>query len=381
MSWFPKSVASFCERIARTFMLKQVPQFQPIWWEEDQEGARVSLLDQTQLPQQTIYLSLTREEEVAEAIRELRVRGAVSIAAAAAYGLLLGLARLAHAQSGEERMDEVRAHLQQVGDLLCSTRPTAVNLAWAVKRILKCADEHLPHVRGSRELLACLRDEAEMMVQEDRAACLRMGQLGAALLTDGDTVLTHCNTGMLATMGLGTALAPLYVAHRAGKRIHVLVDETRPVLQGARLTAWELQREGVPFTLITDNMAGYFMRQGRVQAVFVGADRIAANGDVANKIGTYSLAVLASAHHIPFYVVAPTSTFDLSLSSGELIPVEQRALEEVTTIQGKALAPAGVSVANPAFDVTPHDYISALITEKGILRAPYAASLSQVDWD
>ncbi len=348
---------------------------QPIWWEESEQGAVVRLLDQTLLPQQIKYFRLTHEEEVAEAIRSLRVRGAVSLATAAAFGLLLGLARQLREQADDLDLATAWEHLQAVGELLRGTRPTAVNLAWAVRRMLQCADENIPHVRSAAELLHVLLDDAQAIVREDREACLRMGRLGADLIAEGDTLLTHCNAGALATMGIGTALAPIYVAHRAGKHIHVLVDETRPLLQGARLTAWELQREGVPLTLITDNMAGYWMRQGRVQAVFVGADRIAANGDVANKIGTYSVAVLASVHHIPFYVVAPTSTFDLSLPSGEHIPVEQRHAEEVTTVQGVALAPAGVVAANPAFDITPHQYVTALITEKGLFRAPYGASL------
>jgi methylthioribose-1-phosphate isomerase len=240
-------------------------------------------------------------------------------------------------------------------------------------------DENLHSLSSSQELKQILLNEALTIAKEDCDACLHMGELGASLIADGDTLLTHCNTGALATAGIGTALAPIYVAHHAGKKIHVLVDETRPVLQGARLTAWELQREGVPLTLITDNMAGYFMQQGIVKAVFVGADRIAANGDVANKIGTYSVAVLAHVHKIPFYVVAPTSTIDLSLASGEHIPVEQRKQEEVTTIKGVAIAPHGVPVANPAFDVTPHQYVTAIITERGIIREPYEVALRDLD--
>jgi methylthioribose-1-phosphate isomerase len=245
--------------------------------------------------------------------------------------------------------------------------------------MLKCMDENLHNLSLPQNLKPLLLNEALTIAQEDRDACLKMGELGASLIADGDTLLTHCNTGALATAGIGTALAPIYVAHHAGKKLHVLVDETRPVLQGARLTAWELQREGVPLTLITDNMAGYFMRQGHIKAVFVGADRIAANGDVANKIGTYSVAVLARAHSIPFYVVAPTSTVDLSLSSGEYIPVEQRKPEEVTSVQGVEIAPPGVPVANPAFDITPHQYVTAIITERGIIREPYDVALRDSD--
>jgi methylthioribose-1-phosphate isomerase len=349
--------------------------FRTVWWEENEQGASVGLIDQTLLPQQTKYLRLTHEEDVAEAIRALRVRGAPAIGGAAAFGLVLGLARLLRERAGILDLAEARAHLQATGDLLSSTRPTAVNLAWAIKRLLKHVDERLTQISDAQELLNSIKAEAQEIEREDREACIRMGELGADLLNEGDTVLTHCNAGALAAMGIGTALAPIYAAHRTGKHIHVLVDETRPVLQGARLTAWELQRAGVPLTLITDNMAGYFMRQGRVKAVFVGADRIAANGDVANKIGTYSIAVLASVHQIPFYVVAPTSTLDLSLPSGEHIPVEQRRPEEVTSIQGVTLAPPGVAVANPAFDITPNQYVTALITEKGIFRAPYDIAL------
>lgn len=350
-------------------------QLQLLWWEEDEQGGSVRLLDQTLLPQETMYLKLTHEDEMAEAIRTLRVRGAPAIGAAAAFGIVLGLKRELRARSGTCTLAQARTVVQVVGDMLIGTRPTAVNLAWAVRRLVRRADEYLAGSGHAEELARVLLHEAQELVREDREACERMGELGASLIAEGDTLLTHCNAGALATLGIGTALAPLYVAHRSGKRVHVLVDETRPVLQGARLTAWELQRAGVPLTLITDNMAGYFMHQGRVQAVFVGADRIVANGDVANKIGTYSVAVLAHAHQIPFYVVAPTSTFDFSLASGDQIPVEQRRPEEVTSVRGAVIAPAGVDVANPAFDVTPHQYVSALITEKGIFRAPYDVSL------
>jgi methylthioribose-1-phosphate isomerase len=353
-------------------------QIQPVWLGENEQGIFVRLLDQTLLPQQVAYLVLFHEEEVADAIRSLRVRGAVSIAVAAAFGLVLALARQLHEKASDLGLAEARLQVQVAGQLLCATRPTAVNLAWAVQRMLKRMEERLPQLGSAQELLLVLRDEALALVQEEQEACLRMGQLGASLIADGDTLLTHCNTGILATAGIGTALAPIYVAHRSGKHIHVLVDETRPVLQGARLTAWELLHEGVSLTLITDSMAGYFMHQGRIQAVFVGADRIAANGDVANKIGTYSLSVLATVHHIPFYVVAPRSTFDLSLPTGEHIPVEQRAPEEVTTVQGVTITAAGVAAANPSFDITPHQYVTALITEQGIVRPPYDKALQKL---
>jgi len=364
-----------------------------VWWEEDEQGAAVCLIDQSLLPLEVRYLKLRHEQEVAEAIQSLRVRGAPAIGVAAAFGTVLSLFCLLrernafhpHTSSSEwgvkciskDEIDLIGAqlHVRSAGEHLKSTRPTAVNLAWAVERMLKHMDENLHSISSTQELKQLLLTEALTIAQEDCDACLRMGELGASLIADGDTLLTHCNTGALATTGIGTALAPIYVAHHAGKKLHVLVDETRPVLQGARLTAWELQREGVPLTLITDNMAGYFMRQGHIKAVFVGADRIAANGDVANKIGTYSVAVLASVHKIPFYVVAPTSTIDLSLPSGEHIPVEQRKPEEVTTVKGVAIAPPGVAVANPAFDITPHQYVTAIITERGIIREPYDVTL------
>ena len=345
-----------------------------IWWEEDEHGGILFLLDQTALPLETRYLKLRHEQEVAEAICSLRVRGAPALGVAAAFGLVLAFSRLLHEQ-GTLSIADARAHLASVGQLLKSTRPTAVNLAWAIERMLRYMDERVSDKTSTQELLSLLRDEAFALMQEDHDACLRMGKFGARLIADGDTVLTHCNAGILATTGIGTALAPIYVAHTMGKRLHVFVDETRPVLQGARFTTWELQRAGVPLTLITDNMAGYFMRQGRINAVFVGADRITANGDVANKIGTYTLAVLARVHGIPFYVVAPTSTIDLSFASGDLIPVEQRMPEEVTTVRGRVIAPANVPVANPAFDITPHRYVTSLITEKGMIQAPYQRTL------
>lgn len=358
-------------------MLEQQQQYlRTIWWEENQQGGTVCLIDQTLLPRQVRYLELHHEQEVAEAIVSLRVRGAPAIGVAAALGMVLALSRLLKEQAVS--VAEAQQHVRVTGQMLCQTRPTAVNLANAVTRLLRCMDEHAQSMASAQDLFQLLRDEALALAQEDQAACLRMGELGASLIAEGDTLLTHCNAGALATTGIGTALAPMYVAHQAGKKFHVFVDETRPVLQGARLTAWELQRAGIPLTLIADNMAGYFMRQGRIQAVFVGADRIAANGDVANKIGTYSVAVLANVHRIPFYVVAPISTIDLALASGEEIPVEQRGSEEVTTVRGQAIAPVGVQTANPAFDITPHHYVTAIITERGIVRTPYNPSLREI---
>ena len=360
-----------------------------VWWEETQKALTqqaehttqagvVYLLDQSLLPQEIVYLRLTHEQQVADAIKTLKVRGAPVIGVTAAFGFALAFWRLLQEYGETLTMPEVQAHLRSVGSLLSSTRPTAVNLFWAIERMQQCANRALREQATLFQLAQALRDEAQAIADEDAAACLQMGRYGAELIADGDTLLTHCNAGALATAGLGTALAPVYVAHESGKKLHVFVDETRPVLQGARLTAWELQQEGIPLTLITDNMVGHFMQRGGIHAVFVGADRIAANGDVANKIGTYGVAVLAHAHHIPFYVVAPRATIDLALLSGEQIPIEQRNPEEVTSVRGIAIAPVGVHAANPAFDVTPHAYISAIITERGIVRAPFETNLREI---
>lgn len=347
-----------------------------VWWGEGEHGAAVHLVDQSLLPQQVVYLRLTHEEQVADAITTLKVRGAPAIGVTAAFGMALASARLLRERGSSLTLTEAQDHLRAVGERLRATRPTAVNLSWAVARIEECVRRASAEECSPRRLAQLVQEEAQTIAAEDFDACMRMGRYGADLIADGDVLLTHCNAGALATAGLGTALAPMYVAHRAGKRIHVFVDETRPVFQGARLTAWELQQEGVPLTLITDNMAGHFMHHGGIKAVFVGADRVAANGDVANKIGTYSVAVLAHAHHIPFYVVAPCSTIDLALSTGEYIPIEQRHPDEVTGVRGMAIAPEGVHAANPAFDVTPHTYVTAIITEKGIARAPYKEALA-----
>lgn len=355
------------------------PHIRTVWWEEDASGAAVCLLDQSLLPQEVTYLRLTHEQQVAEAIQRLRVRGAPAIGVTAAFGMALSLYRLWQERGPTScSEEEIRVHIQAAGNLLRSTRPTAVNLFWAIERMQHCANQALTEFRSLGDLAQRLYKEAQSIADEDFAACLQMGHYGAALISDGDTLLTHCNAGILATAGWGSALAPVYVAHKSGKHIHIFVDETRPILQGARLTAWELQQEGIPLTLITDNMVGHFMQQGRIKAVFVGADRVAANGDVANKIGTYSVAVLAHVHAIPFYVVAPCSTVDLKLASGEQIPIEQRNPEEVTSVRGTVIAPANIHVENPAFDVTPHRYISAIITERGIARSPYAPSLRSI---
>ena len=279
---------------------------------------------------------------------------------------------MALAARGVERSALLPA-LRDAKRTLDASRPTAVNLAWATARLLGVAEALAPDLdaAAAERLLA----EAHAVRAEDLAMCHAIGEHGAALLADGARVLTHCNAGGLATAGYGTALAPLKTAHAAGKRLHVLVDETRPFLQGARLTAWELRAAGIPQTLITDNMAGYFMRRGEVDCIIVGADRIVRNGDVANKIGTYSLAVLARAHGIPFYVAAPSSTIDTRLATGDDIPIEQRAADEVTHLAGIQLAPDGVSAAHPAFDVTPHELITAIITEQGVVTPPFADQL------
>lgn len=364
-------------------MINEHPQcgLRTVWWEESAQEGVVCMIDQTALPQDLLTLRLTDEEQVAEAIRTLKVRGAPAIGVAAASGIALAFHRLLKGGGDEQetitpqQAQELQERLRAVSDLLASTRPTAVNLFWAIERMQRCAGALLSDGCSLAQLAQRLRDEAQAIAVEDFEACKQMGLYGAQLIADGASLLTHCNAGALATAGWGTALAPMYVAHKAGKSIHVFVDETRPILQGARLTAWELQQEGIALTLITDNMAAHFMRRGEINAVFVGADRIAANGDFANKIGTYGVAVLARAHSIPFYVVAPLSTIDLKLPSGEQIPIEQRNPTEVTTIRGMPVAPAGVHVANPAFDVTPHSYVTAIITERGIARPPYDVAL------
>ncbi|HEX6799423.1 MAG TPA: S-methyl-5-thioribose-1-phosphate isomerase [Ktedonobacterales bacterium] len=355
-----------------------------LWW--DASAGCLRLIDQTLLPDRCEVIACRDADSVAEAIRTLRVRGAPAIGVAAAYGLALDArAMLADATADALASDEAgrppdapAARLRATAKQLRTTRPTAVNLGWALDRMLRAAREHFTGDESVRTLPDALLAEADAIAAEDAAACQAMGALGAELIADGDTLLTHCNAGALATAGIGTALAPIFVAHASGKRLHVYVDETRPVLQGARLTAWELQRAGVPLTLISDNMAAHFMRHGGIRAVFVGADRIAANGDTANKIGTYGLAVLARAHGIPLYIVAPRSTVDLSLPSGDTIPIEQRAAAEVTHVRGVALAPAGVLAANPAFDVTPAEYITAIVTEAGIARPPFGPALAKL---
>jgi len=345
-----------------------------LWWDE-KRGA-LAMIDQSALPIEVHVLTLTTATEVADAIRTLKVRGAPAIGVAAAFGFALG-ARAAMRETRDAAT--LRGRLDELAQMLVATRPTAVNLTWAVRRMRAAADSQLAADEADvNQISNVLFSEAQRIASEDASACRAMGELGAELIHDGDRLLTHCNAGALATAGMGTALAPIFVAHQAGKRLHVYVDETRPVLQGARLTAWELQRAGVPLTLITDSMAAHIIKRANVNGIFVGADRIAANGDVANKIGTYGLAVIAREHGVPFYVVAPRSTIDLTLPSGEAIPIEERSPEEVTHVRGQRIAPEGVAVANPAFDITPARFVAAIITEAGIIRPPYREGLREV---
>jgi methylthioribose-1-phosphate isomerase len=329
------------------------------------------LLDQRLLPVEETWLEYTDYRDIAEAIRTMVVRGAPAIGVTAAFGAALGARQIEAAD-----FDGFFAEFESVCALLGATRPTAVNLFWALERMQECAraNRSLPLAELKARLLA----EALEMAAEDERINRAMGGHGAALIADGARVLTHCNAGALATAGYGTALGVIRAAVEAGKKVAVLADETRPWLQGARLTAWELQRDNIPVTLICDNMAGYLMSQGEIDCVIVGADRIAANGDTANKIGTYTVAVLAKEHGLPFYVAAPISTIDLSLESGAQIPIEERDRREVTHSGERQLAPAGVAVRNPAFDVTPARLISAIITERGLARGDFQTQLRQL---
>jgi methylthioribose-1-phosphate isomerase len=335
--------------------------FETVSWSGGLDG-HVRLLDQTRLPLERAFLEIRSVDEMRDAIRRLAVRGAPAIGVAAAWGLLLAFREI-----DEHSRENVLGVVRESAATLAKARPTAVNLFWALERMLACASR----TSGDGQAIqAALFAEAQAIQREDQAACERMGELGAQFLRDGASVLTHCNAGALATAGIGTALAPIYCAARKGLRLRVFADETRPLLQGARLTAWELAQNGIDVTLITDSMAGKLMQEGRIDCVFVGADRIARNGDVCNKIGTYSVATLARAHSIPFYVVAPLSTFDARAADGGAIPIEERAAEEVTQGFGPRTAPAGVRVYNPAFDVTPARLVSAIVTEAGVLHAP-----------
>ena len=336
------------------------------------EGVR--FIDQTKLPLEENYVLATTYEQVADVIVTMVVRGAPAIGVSAAYGVALGVLRTTCATASE-----FASEFQKICDRLAGTRPTAVNLFWAIDRMKRLFDQ----LAGSGVALDQIKEkmlaEAHAMYEEDIAACKAMGAFGGALLPDAGGVLTHCNAGALATCGYGTALGVIRSAVEMGKKIKVFADETRPFLQGARLTAWELMEDGIDTTVICDNMAASLMRSGHIQAVVVGADRIAANGDAANKIGTYNVAILAKEHGIPFYVAAPWSTIDMATATGELIPIEERPAIEVTHHGGKQLTPHNVGIRNPAFDVTPAKYITAIITERGVLQAPYTESLAKME--
>lgn len=345
--------------------------FETIEWTD----AGVVMLDQRRLPGEEIYNTYTRPEEVAEAIRSMVIRGAPAIGVAAAMGLALGALRLSEetargdAQAGR---DAFARGFAQLCDLFAATRPTAVNLFWAIARMKRVAAESGSDPRAVARRLV---DEAARMKEEDIASCRAIGRNGEPLVPQGALILTHCNAGALATAGYGTALGVVRAAQEAGKNVRVLADETRPFLQGARLTAWELLKDSIDATVITDGMAGHFFRKGEITIAVVGADRIAANGDVANKIGTYQVAVLAKENGVPFYVAAPLSTIDLAIPDGDHIPIEERASEEVTHLAGTRVVAEGAGVRNPAFDVTPHRYVTAIITDRGVARAPYIESL------
>lgn len=341
--------------------------FRTIEWKND----RLVLLDQTRLPREEIYVECRSYQEVARAIKRMVVRGAPAIGVAAAFGMALGAlqAKARDPATFLRKMD-------RIGQTLIMTRPTAINLFWAVERLQRVAKENLK--KGVLTVKEALKREALRVMEEDLWANREMGRQGQILIGEGHSILTHCNAGALATAGHGTALGVIRAAFAAGKRIHVFIDETRPLLQGSRLTAWELMKDRIPCTLIADSMAGALMAQGKIDLAIVGADRIAANGDVANKIGTYSVALLCYAHGIPFYVAAPTSTIDFSTKTGEAIPIEQRADREMTSWHGSRIAPEGVRALNPAFDVTPNRYVTAIITEKGIVQKPFKASLKKI---
>ncbi len=345
-------------------------------------GEAVRLLDQTRLPLETTYVDIVDERQMWDAIKRLVVRGAPAIGVAAAFGVYLGVRG-----SGDGSRGAFGRRLSEVCDYLATSRPTAVNLFWAIERIRRCASEFLAALPASEADVSAVRvrilQEAVAMLEEDTQTCRAIGEAGVALFEalprgpQGDiSVLTHCNAGGLCSVEYGTALAPIYTGAERGLRFHVFADETRPLLQGSRITAYELQRNGVPVTVICDNMAASVMAHGKVAAVIVGADRIAANGDVANKIGTLGVAILARHFGIPFYVAAPMSTVDFKLSSGDGIPIEQRDPAEVTAAWGRATAPPGVAVHNPAFDVTPAALVTAIITERGVLTAPYREALT-----
>lgn len=329
---------------------------------------RLRILDQSKLPWEETFADLGDYRDVVLAIKDMKVRGAPTIGITAAYGIALGASAIRAVNR-----DEFLLQLGEIMQAFALSRPTAVNLFRSIDRMKKAT-----RGEGVTAMKSALVSEAKRIHREEMTATRQISRLGAELIEDGYTVLTHCNAGPLATAGYGTALGAITAARDQGKRVSVVATETRPLLQGARLTTWELKQKGIPVTLITDSMAGHFMQRQEIDCVVVGADRIAANGDVANKIGTYTLAVLARAASIPFYVAAPTSSIDLSLSSGDQIPIEERSPEEVTSVRGIPIAPEGVKAANPAFDVTPHSYVTAIITEKGITREPYTEALQAI---
>ncbi len=341
--------------------------FRTIEWRDN----KVVMLDQTRLPGEEVYNEYGDFKGVAEAISGMVIRGAPAIGVAAAMGIALGARDII-----ADTFESFFRQLTNVCDIMAKTRPTAVNLFWAIERMKRVAEAN--QEKGLDAIREVLKAEAIRIEEEDLALCRAIGRHGATLIEKGMTILTHCNAGGLATAGYGTALGVIRAAHEAGKDIRVFVDETRPWLQGARLTAWELLREGIPVTLIADSMAGWFMKKGEIDLCVVGADRIAANGDTANKIGTYSVAVLARENNIPFYVAAPTSTFDMTIKSGDDIPIEERHSREVTHLQGLPVAPEGVAVRNPAFDVTPARYITGIITEKGVVTGDYGRQLRRL---
>lgn len=340
------------------------------------QGEYLRLIDQTKLPLVTEYIDCRDYQGVAQAIRNMQVRGAPAIGTAAAFGMVLAAQSCSWMQSEVNYWEGLRESLHLAANDLKATRPTAVNLFWALDRMLRKLEE-IPN-KTPTEIVQVLEKEAEAIYTEDIVMNQQIGQFGNTLIPEGARILTHCNAGSLATAGYGTALGIIRAAHESGRNISVWVDETRPLLQGSRLTAWELMKDGIAVTLITDSMAGFLMQQGKVDLVVIGADRIAANGDVANKIGSYSLAVLAQAHGLPFYVAAPWSTIDLSLSSGKEIPIEEREPAEVRKVFGQLIAPSQVPVYNPAFDVTPSRLISAIISDRGIVRSPYSQGLLEL---
>ncbi len=337
----------------------------------DRQQDVIVMIDQRKLPGQEVYVRCRTPQEVAKAIRTMVIRGAPAIGVAAAWGLALGVRR-----STVKGTRQLAVEFQKMCDMMAATRPTAVNLFWAIDRMKRIFGEGVRAGESAEELASRLDAEAQKIHDEDVASCRAMGAHGAQMLADGSRVLTHCNAGALATAGYGSALGVIRAAVESGKKIAVFADETRPFLQGARLTAWELVRDGINTTVITESMAGPLMRAGEIDAVIVGADRIAANGDTANKIGTYTVAVLAHEHKIPFYVAAPVSTIDLETPEGDRIPIEERDQREVSHLGSARLTPEGAKIRNPAFDVTPHRYIAGIVTERGILRPPYSESLA-----